>query len=133
MLPFPDTKGMKDMTRNLLVAFGLCMTSVIAACGSDAQPVEENIFAEMSEAEIFDNVRVLQCSAIARCLPDYSEADCLADSNDDSAYQSPIEDSVRSVLSSCVQSWQSLSCEEVLDTELLGGVCADLEDYLDLK
>ena len=131
--PFPDTKGMKDMTRTLLLAFGLCTTFVIAACGSDAQPVEESIFAEMSEAEIFENVRILECNAITRCVPDYSEADCLADFSDDSAYQSPIEDSVRSALSSCVQSWQSMSCDEVLNTELLGGVCADLEDYLDLK
>ncbi len=121
------------MTRILLLAFGLCTTSVITACGSDAQPPEENIFAEIGEAEIFENVRILECNAITRCIPDYSEADCLADLNDDSAYQSPIEDSVRSALSSCVQSWQTLSCDEIFNTELLGGVCAELEEYLDLK
>lgn len=85
-------------SRVLLLSFGLCTTSFSGACGPDDEPVVENIFAGLSEAETFENVRILECNAISRCVEDYSEESCLADLNDDSAYQNPIEDSVQSAL-----------------------------------
>lgn len=134
MVQIADTASMKDITRILLLTLGLCTTSLSGACGPDDDPVVENIFAGMSEAEIFENVRILECNAISRCVEDYSEESCLADLSDDSAYQNPIEDSVRSALSSCAQSWQSQSCDEILETELVSdGDCADVAEYLDLK
>jgi hypothetical protein len=122
------------MMKRLMLLLSVGLITLAGACGDEGS-ADPSRFSGLSEAEMFTIVQGESCDMVVRCTSSLTKDQCITGwMVDDSAYQSPIADTVRRQVAECLDYIAKTDCTTLKNTDLnSSGACTGVFDtYVDL-